>query len=85
MLFPEIIDTDIVWAAVARATHAGELGTSASVTTNNYSGKGQVVCVNTKDFNDMVDVRRVAQKLKDLKILNRVREMYYKPGKHLNS
>lgn len=67
-------DVDDVWAKVAEATRAGELGISAKVSTalnnpSNPRGAGprtHVICVYTRDCRDLRDVGRVLAGLRRL-------------------
>lgn len=74
-----------MWAVVARYTAANELGICAKVApAPQYEDirKERLLCVYTKDFADVKDVSRVAQKMKDLGLIDmRGRGIYYKAGK----
>lgn len=71
MLFPNEDDLARTWGIVAKAVAEGTLGTSAKVaaqpseSTSAYPGQApcRLICVYTKDFSDMQDVRRVLQEL----------------------
>lgn len=69
MLFSSPSHVDDVWARVARATSAGELGTGAKVATARDDRKSRLICVYTYDFSDKNDVKRVWRKLNELKLV----------------
>lgn len=81
MLFPKLEDAPRYWYKIAEATADNRLGISAKVST----GLGDVrderlICVYTKDFSDMDDVRRVLQGLVELDLVgpDNPRGIYYK-------
>jgi len=87
MLFPMPEDLAHTWQLVATATARNELGTAAKVAAD--EGKGdrvpRLVCVYTRDFSDMADVKRVLWKLVEMGLVQRpardpkgVRSIYYK-------
>ncbi|KAL8723700.1 MAG: hypothetical protein Q9181_007220 [Wetmoreana brouardii] len=82
MLFPSPDDVNRQWAIVAEATVNRELGTAAKVAPDD--GKGdrvpRLICVYTKDFSDMEDVRRVLDRLVELGLVNKAdqRGIHYK-------
>lgn len=81
MLFPSPSHVDEVWAKVARATVAGELGVAAKVATSGddeRSEKTRLVCVYTDDFSNKEDVKRVLKKLRDLKLIGGDQGIFYK-------
>jgi Domain of unknown function (DUF1917) len=81
MLFPNPSHVDKVWAKVAQATEAGELGTAAKVATageDDRAGKSRLICVYTEDFSDHGDVRRVLRKLKELNLIVEDQGIFYK-------
>lgn len=83
MLFPSPSSVDSVWASVARATYAGELGTAAKVATaggedDRSEKKSRLVCVYTKDFSDRTDVKRVLRRLKGLGLMGEEQGIFYK-------
>ena len=69
---------------VVRAIAAGYLGPVAKVGTDDGSqGKnGRLICVYTKDFADLEDVKRVLYKLVDLGLVKKdaSHSIYYKCG-----
>ena len=77
MLFPHPSQVD----EVSRATDAGELGIGAKVATagdDDRAGKTRLLCVNTYDFSNKEDVRRVLRKLKELKLVDDGQGIFYK-------
>lgn len=86
MLFRKAEDIDQTWEVVARATANNELGIAAKVAPrpeeeSNNERSERLICVYTKDFRDLEDVRRVARELKRLGLIPpRGRPLYYKPG-----
>ncbi|KAI4260879.1 MAG: hypothetical protein LQ352_000034 [Teloschistes flavicans] len=68
ILFPCPADVNRQWAAVAPAVVSGELGTAAKVAPNDGSGdqSPRVICVYTKDFSNLEDVKRVLARLAEL-------------------
>ncbi|KAL8915430.1 MAG: hypothetical protein Q9172_006865 [Xanthocarpia lactea] len=85
MLFPYPEDVNRYWAVVAAATVNRELGTAAKVAPD--EGKGdrvpRLICVYTKDFSDIEDVKRVLERLIELglakkKGVGEERGIYYK-------
>jgi hypothetical protein len=81
MLFPSPSHVDEVWAKVARATQAGELGTAAKVATaadDDRSEKTRLICAYTEDFSDKADVMRVLKKLKELGLVRDGQGIFYK-------
>lgn len=81
MLFPKSEDAPRYWYKVAEATADNRLGIAAKVST----GLGEVreerlICIYTKDFSDMDDVRRVLQGLVELDLVDprNPRGIYYK-------
>lgn len=81
MLFPSPSHVDAVWAKVARATDAGELGIGAKVATardDDRSGKSRLICIYTIDFSDEEDVKRVLRKLSELGLVKRDQGIFYK-------
>ena len=84
MLFCHPAEVNMVWAVVARATASNELGIGAKVAPRNESDTRveRVMCIYTKDFTDMDDVRRVLRKVRDLGLIEtRSKPIYYKCGK----
>ncbi|KAL8640403.1 MAG: hypothetical protein Q9228_002672 [Teloschistes exilis] len=68
MLFPCPADVNRQWAVIAPAVVNGELGTAAKVAPNDGSGdqSPRVICVYTRDFSDLEDVKRVLGRLAEL-------------------
>lgn len=85
MLFCDPSEVNEVWSVVARYTATNELGIAAKVAPfpeDGDIGKYRLIYIYTKDFTDMKDVSRVAQKMKDLGLIDsRGRGIYYKAGK----
>ncbi len=85
MLFCDVLEVNEVWDIVAKATANNELGIAAKVAPRpeqNDSRKDRLICVYTKDFMDKIDVGRVVQRLKELRLADgKLRKIYYKPGK----
>lgn len=85
LLFPLVENVNDVWAKIATATAAGELGPWAKCATqgsarNGAVGSGavdagysekhsRVICVYTYDFTDLEDVKRVLRNLVDLDLV----------------
>jgi hypothetical protein len=80
MLFPMSDDLPLVWRLVAEATAAGKLGPCSKVGTwePDHVTKPTVICIYTKDFSDLTDVKRVLNNLNDLDIVNRAMRINYK-------
>jgi Domain of unknown function (DUF1917) len=81
MLFPSPSHVDEVWAKVARATQAGELGKAAKVATaadDDRSEKTRLICAYTEDFSNKADVMRVLKKLKELGLVRDEQGIFYK-------
>ncbi|OIW26800.1 DUF1917-domain-containing protein [Coniochaeta ligniaria NRRL 30616] len=72
MLFPEPNAVDGIWAVVARATAANELGVAAKVAPKGdeegRQGSARLICVYTRDFRDKDDVGRVLGRLRELEL-----------------
>lgn len=94
MLFPMPEDLMHTWKLVATATAHNELGFAAKVAAD--EGKGnrvpRLICVYTRDFRDMEDVKRVLWKLVEMELVQRpardpkgVRSIYYKCGMYSTS
>jgi len=71
---PENIDE--VWKTIASSTFDGELGVDAKVSTVAQGTSEFVICVYTKNYLDVDDVKRVRKKLAELGFTQR---LYYKP------
>ncbi|KAL8741447.1 MAG: hypothetical protein Q9190_005947 [Brigantiaea leucoxantha] len=75
MLFPYPEDVNAHWELVAEATAGQELGTAAKVAPVNEGevGRGsrsaRLMCVYTKDFADVEDVKRVLEKLVAMRLV----------------
>ncbi|KAL8812179.1 MAG: hypothetical protein Q9223_000316 [Gallowayella weberi] len=73
MLFPLPEHVNRHWAIVAEATVNRELGIAAKVAPD--EGKGdrvaRIICVYTKDFSDMDDVKRVLERLIELGLVKK--------------
>ncbi|KAM0704216.1 hypothetical protein Q7P35_008449 [Cladosporium inversicolor] len=80
MLFPMADDLPLVWRLVAEATAAGKLGPCSKVGTwePDHVTKPTVICVYTKDFSDLADVKRVLSNLNELNIVNKAAKIVYK-------
>jgi hypothetical protein len=81
MLFPKLDDLPRVWRLVAEATAEGKLGPTSKVGTWTPEDaiKGcTLICVYTRDFSDLVDVKRVLSALVELGISKRESTIYYK-------
>lgn len=80
MLFPKSDDLPRVWRQVAEATAEGKLGPTSKVATwePDHQTKGTLICVYTRDFSDVSDVKRVLSTLNDLNIVNKATAIYYK-------
>ncbi|KAL8695403.1 MAG: hypothetical protein Q9218_000162 [Villophora microphyllina] len=82
MLFPYPADVNSQWAIVATAVVNGELGTAAKVAPSDGSGEksSRVICIYTRDFADMADVKRVLGRLVELGLTRKhdERGIYYK-------
>ena len=86
MLFPLPEDVNRCWAIVAEATINRELGIAAKVATDDGRGNmvSRLICVYTKDFSDMDDVKRVLDRLLKLGLVMKKgpageeRGIYYK-------
>lgn len=71
MLFPSPADVDQCWGLVAEATANRELGSAAKVAPDDGSGGDRLICVYTKDFSDLADVKRVVERLKAMGLLRK--------------
>lgn len=60
MLFPSVDEVNDVWRTVCEGVDANRLGTAAKVSTASpQTDPARLICVYTKDFTDVADVRRV--------------------------
>jgi hypothetical protein len=76
MLFPKPSElADTWWMTVAEGTINNRLGSAAKVAT---SGE-PVICIYTKDFRDVDDVRRVLGELAAMGLVSPGRAIAYKP------
>ncbi|KAL8945197.1 MAG: hypothetical protein Q9211_000278 [Gyalolechia sp. 1 TL-2023] len=68
MLFPDPEHVNDQWAIVAEATVNRELGTAAKAAPDNGDGDRapRLICVYTKDFSDLEDVKRVLERMLEL-------------------
>lgn len=82
MLFCTPEEVNEVWSVVARNTINNDLGIAAKVAPNDGDPEKQrLMCIYTKDFSDMEDVKRVVQKLKSLGLVEiKSKPIYYKCG-----
>ena len=83
MIFCPSEEVNAIWAVVAKATANNELGIAAKVALDDGSDrrKERLMCIYTKDFSDLEDVRRVITKMRDLGLVEtRGRGIYYKCG-----
>jgi hypothetical protein len=90
MLFPSAEFVDAVWAVVARATAANELGVAAKVAprvgNEPPQGSARLICIYTRDFKDKDDIARVLGRMKELELVRpNGRAIYYKCGECLRS
>lgn len=83
MFFCPPEEVNAIWEVVARGTAANELGVAAKVAPDAGDDRSlRLICVYTKDFSDMKDVTRVANKLKEYGLIEtRGKPIYYKCGK----
>ena len=86
MLFCDPAEINLVWGVVARATASNELGIAAKVAPDEGERrKLRLICVYTKNFSDIVDVTRVAHKMRTLGLINlKDKPIYYKCGKKMS-
>ena len=82
MLFPRLNDASRYWYKIAEATIDNRLGIGAKISTGlGEAREERLICIYTKDFSDMDDVRRVLDGLVELDFVssNNPRGIYYKP------
>ena len=77
LIFVPKADVDEVWKKIMQAVEKGKLGGTAKVSTakpnpNSIDTSKHVICVYTYDADDIVDVRRVRQALRELEILGKI-------------
>lgn len=76
MLFPEPSEVaDIWWAKVVEGTIIDRLGSAAKIATS----AAPVICIYTKDFRDVDDIRRVLEELVAIGLVRPGRVIAYKP------
>ncbi|KAK4099119.1 DUF1917-domain-containing protein [Parathielavia hyrcaniae] len=65
MLFPKVGEVNEVWRRVCDGVETNRLGTAAKVSTSCqvHGDPTRLICVYTKDFTDVVDVKRVLDAL----------------------
>lgn len=77
LIFVPKIYIDQVWKTIKSSIERGELGNSAKISTAKPNpnakdpGKG-VICVYTYDSDDLTDVRRIRQRLRELGITGKI-------------
>ena len=82
MIFCDTTEVNEIWSVIARGTMKDELGVAAKVAPSNGEERQmRLICVYTKDFTDMKDVKRVVAKLKDYGLVG-PKGIYYKCGKY---
>lgn len=71
MLFVPVAKVDEVWYAIAEAVSTGKLGPLAKVATSgsDYDPALRLICIYTRDFSDIKDVKRVLYELVKLKMV----------------
>ncbi|KAI1495654.1 hypothetical protein F5X99DRAFT_402771 [Biscogniauxia marginata] len=81
MIFCNTLQVNEVWEIIAKATANNELGIGAKVAPRSGTDMRteRLICVYTADFSDTKDVKRVAERLKQLGLI-RGKPLYYKPG-----
>jgi hypothetical protein len=82
MMFCPSHEVNAVWSVVARHTAEGNLGIAAKVAPSDGQGGERLICIYTKDFNDMEDVTRVIRKMKNIGLIESKKSLYYKCGKY---
>jgi hypothetical protein len=82
MIFCEPNEVNAVWSVVARATADNDLGIAAKVAPDIGDTRiPRLICIYTRDFNDLDDVSRVIHKMRDLGLFkSRGKPLYYKCG-----
>ncbi|KAL8771779.1 MAG: hypothetical protein Q9209_002970 [Squamulea sp. 1 TL-2023] len=73
MLFPYPEDVNRQWAMIAETTVNRELGIAAKVAPDDGKGDrvARLICIYTKDFSDMDDVKRVLERLVELGLVKK--------------
>lgn len=77
LIFDHISEIDATWEKIRDATLEGLLGPSSKVATakpnpNAFDPMTKVICVYTEDFNDSLDVDRIAKAIRSLGIENKL-------------
>lgn len=77
LLFIPTARIDAAWEVIRRETEGGRLGPEAKVATampnSNGTNRGvRLICVYTSDFEDLEDVRRVRQRLRELGYVKKI-------------
>jgi hypothetical protein len=77
MLFPTEQAAQKVWLQVVEAVVANKLGTSAKIASD---GPTRLICIYTKDFSDVNDVKRVLEAMEAFGLVSKdaARPIYYK-------
>ena len=79
MLFPDEDDCTRVWSLVAHGVAQNRLGPGAKIATDTGGKGARLICVYTKNFSDMKDVKRVLHELVDMGLVSGGdRGIYYK-------
>jgi Domain of unknown function (DUF1917) len=74
LIFASPATVDELWAKIAEATQSGSLGCAAKVSPSR--GKTHVICIYNDNFTDRLEVLRIRNVLRDLKV---TWELGYKP------
>jgi hypothetical protein len=74
MFFPQADQVNEVWAKVCEGVDANRLGTGAKVSTSSKTSQkpedpARLICVYTKDFTDVADVKRVLLALEGMGLI----------------
>ena len=77
LLFVSTQRIDLVWRTIRAETLAGRLGVAAKVATamknpNATSDRVKLICVYTYNADDLIDVRRVRERLRELGFLKKL-------------
>lgn len=72
MLFPLLENLDRVWLTVVEGVLSGRLGPSAKVAAIGTERDSivRLICIYTRDFSDVVDVKRVLLALVEMKLVD---------------
>jgi len=85
MIFCDPQQVNEVWEYIARGVMKDELGIAAKVAPDSgQSRQMRLICVYTKDFTDLKDVKKVAEKLRDYGVIGG-KPIYYKCGMYCTS